>query len=470
MISLPRILLGMLLTGGASAHAAVHVVHPDGTGDFPTIQAALDAATAGDTIELSDGFFTGDGNRDLDFGGKVLTLRGESGNADVCVLNCQGTSSDTHRGFHFRSGEGPGSIIADLTVWSGWGHYDEFTISRAGAVFCEDASPTITRCAFVENRADFGGAIVIHGGAAPLIEDCRFILNSATYEAGAICSRDSVAVEIDGCTFTDNAANIRAGAFLADDFGTPHVIDCTFVRNTAPNGGAAYICGEAEGLFERCTFVSNGANPDANSGAGLFCACHGLAVMDACIIAFSPAGSAVGQLSGGEIELACTDIFGNAHGDWVAYIADQYGVDGNFAADPLFCAAASDVYTLDTTSPCLPGRHPFGSECGLIGAHPVGCPANGVPERPGAALCGTWYPNPMLAGAQTRLALPGAERGVVAIYDAQGRLCRTLVLGSAESVTWDGADDGGRLLPAGIYFSRSARGRGDQVRTIQLLR
>lgn len=460
------LIIGLLGLGSCSAHATVFVVHADGSGDFPTIQAALDAALPGDTIELTDGLFTGDGNRDLDFGGKALTLRGQSGNADLCVLHCQASSSDTHRGFHFHSGEGPETEIADLTVWSGFGHYDEFTISRAGGAYCENTSPTMRRCAFVECRADFGGAVVILGRGAPLIEDCRFILNSATYEAGAICCRDSVAVVLDGCTFTENAANIRAGALLSDDFGAPQVIRCTFIRNTAPNGGGAYICGEAESLFDGCSFVSNGADPYVNSGAGLFCACHGLAVMEACIIAFSPAGSAVGQLSGGEIDVACLDIFGNAHGDWVDYIADQYGINGNFSADPLFCEPANDIYTLDTTSPCLPGRHPFGDLCGLIGAHPVGCPANGVPESGARARCGAWLPNPVMAGDETRLTLPDAQRSIVAIYNAQGRRCRTLA--GRAYVTWDGRADDGGTLPAGLYFSRL--GNGAPVRTIQLLR
>lgn len=44
-----------------------YVVSPDGTGAFPTIQEAIDAIPQGSVIELTDGIFTGDGNRDLDF-------------------------------------------------------------------------------------------------------------------------------------------------------------------------------------------------------------------------------------------------------------------------------------------------------------------------------------------------------------------------------------------------------------------
>ena len=43
--------------------ATTYLVNPEGTGDFPTIQAAIDAVVDGDIIELNDGTFTGDGNR-----------------------------------------------------------------------------------------------------------------------------------------------------------------------------------------------------------------------------------------------------------------------------------------------------------------------------------------------------------------------------------------------------------------------
>jgi hypothetical protein len=48
-----------------AAGATTYVVHPDGTGDSPTIQAAIDASSDGDVVELTNGTFTGDGNRDL---------------------------------------------------------------------------------------------------------------------------------------------------------------------------------------------------------------------------------------------------------------------------------------------------------------------------------------------------------------------------------------------------------------------
>ena len=66
----------LLLATAVAATGAVYVVSPDGTGDFPTIQAAINGAADGDIVELTDGTFIGAGNRDIDFLGKAHGLPG----------------------------------------------------------------------------------------------------------------------------------------------------------------------------------------------------------------------------------------------------------------------------------------------------------------------------------------------------------------------------------------------------------
>jgi hypothetical protein len=77
--------------------------------------------------------------------------------------------------------------------------------------------------------------------------------------------------------------------------------------------------------------------------------------------------------------LTCCDVYGNAGGDWVGCIADQYGINGNFSEDPLFCDMSGGDLTLCANSPCLP----TGNSCGvLIGAHDQGCPDCSSPVKP----------------------------------------------------------------------------------------
>jgi hypothetical protein len=66
---------------------------------------------------------------------------------------------------------------------------------------------------------------------------------------------------------------------------------------------------------------------------------------------------------------------------------DQTGINGNISVDPQFCGIWDTVdYRLQSDSPCAPGNHPDGYDCGQIGAKGVGCSTTPVEKRSWGAV------------------------------------------------------------------------------------
>lgn len=54
-------------------------VDDDGPADFSNIQAAIDDSNNGDTVLVAPGTYTGNGNRDISFKGKAITIKAKMG-------------------------------------------------------------------------------------------------------------------------------------------------------------------------------------------------------------------------------------------------------------------------------------------------------------------------------------------------------------------------------------------------------
>lgn len=94
----------------------------------------------------------------------------------------------------------------------------------------------------------------------------------------------------------------------------------------------------------------------------------------------------------------------------------------------------------------------------------------GIPSQ---LVLGAPRPNPSAGAAALAYGLPKAQTVELAIYDAAGRAVRTLARGERAAgyhqVDWDGQDDSGRALPAGVYFVRlDAEGRNLTQRILRV--
>jgi hypothetical protein len=365
MRSLLVLLSGAVLLSAGLCWGGTIYVKPDGTGDAPTIAAAMDSAAVGDTLLLASGTFTGEGNRDVEIPDKNLVIRSETGNADDCVIDFE-----ENLGFRF---EGGSAVIKGVTMTSascailvcpGWAVlrvrdcvFSDCLGPGGGLGICSAGEVRITGCKFLSN---VGGAVNVECGQGFLqvwIDGCTFCGNTDAYFGAAInCTMHEMQVFITKSVFCHNSAGIAGGAIAWDAGSYPEVRRCTFFANSAPAGSAI-------------------------SGVD-YAGCAN------CIIAYGTGGCPIDVVNPlGIAGASCTNIYGNEGGDWVGVIADDLGQNGNFSACPGFCYWEIEPYDLHlcSTSPCLPGNHPDGADCGLIGALGEDCACG-----PSATVPSTW--------------------------------------------------------------------------------
>lgn len=175
------------------------------------------------------------------------------------------------------------------------------------------------------------------------------------------------------------------------------------------------------------------------------------------------------------VDITCTDIHGNEGGDWVFPLEELLGQEGNICEDPLFCDAANGDFSLAEGSPCLPGFNP---DCGVMGAHGLGCsaPAAGPATEILAGGLGlvSNYPNPFNPTTTIHFDLLSAQQTSLTIYRVDGRRVVTLVDGFSpagrQEVVWHGTDEHGRQVPSGIYYTRLEAGKYTRTIPMALIR
>ncbi|MCP4293423.1 MAG: T9SS type A sorting domain-containing protein [bacterium] len=325
------------------AQAAIYMINPDGSGDFPTIQAAINSANDGDIIQLSNGTFTGPGNRDLDTDETNVTIESLNGDPSLCVIDCQGSSADPHYGIEY-SALDASTFLRGITITNGYGS------EHGGALRLWNANIIVENCIFSNNTAwNFGGAVYAVEESSPSFLNCIFQNNSADYYGlgGAVFAQNVSSPVFEGCVFSGNQAHL-GGAIYSEYECTPMVSSSTFWNNSH----------EAAHMSTDCTLTI------AKS-----------------ILAFNE-GYAITGSDNGAANLICSNIFGNPSGNWAGILSGQAGINSNIETHPLLCDPTGGDFSLHSQSPCAPDNSP----CGLMGAMPVGCSGPLLVEADGSGL------------------------------------------------------------------------------------
>lgn len=237
----------ILIMAGLNIVSATNRLVPS---QYSTIQAAVSAAVNGDVIIVADGLYSGAGFQDLDFNGKIITLRSANG-ADRCSIVCSINSSEPHRFALFNSAETAQTIIDGFTIIQAY-------YSNGGAIVCQASSPTIQNCKFIRCRSTSSGGALYLSISRSNIFNCLFEGNEAlSGQGGAVYATDSFPV-ISSCQFSGNFASSTGGAMQFVETSAT-ITNCLFESNTAffSSGGAIVLNQCTNSFIIGCTMVNN---------------------------------------------------------------------------------------------------------------------------------------------------------------------------------------------------------------------
>jgi predicted outer membrane repeat protein len=233
---------------------------------FSTIQALIDAASAGDTILIDPGTYEGSINfqgKDIVVGSLFLTT-GDSSYISQTILDAKQSGSVVR----FENNESSGAVLSGLTLTGG--HAVE-----GGGIFISGASPTLSHLLITGNKAyscevgDYfkaasGGGIYMEGGN-PALSKVMVSQNSSEAEGGGIYM-SSADPSMDLVTVRNNTATDLGGGIYFGNSG-PSLSRVAVIDNEAVNGGGLYLAALSSPNLVN-TVV--GDNTASNEGGGLY--------------------------------------------------------------------------------------------------------------------------------------------------------------------------------------------------------
>jgi parallel beta-helix repeat protein len=324
------------------------------TPGYPTIQPGIDAAANGDTVLVADGTYTGDGNKDLDFKDKAITVISENGPSKT-IIDCENSG----RGFYFGWQESIGQTVSGFTVTNGYA-------LQGGGIYCQNSSPTISNCIIIRNTATaWAGSGIYLYNSDPTISNCIIEENTskAGHGAGIHCWLSSPTIT--NCIISGNSANSGDGGAIYGYGSEPVINGCIIKGNSCSGNGGGIELWNSAATITNCVIANN--YTESGSGGAIHCIySSSSATITNCTITQNSAikgggifcensaspsitNSILWQNSPNAIDISDTASpivsYCDVQGDWPG--------DGNFHGDPLFVNAKNDDFHLSVSSPCM---------------------------------------------------------------------------------------------------------------------
>ncbi len=204
-------------------HNGYVIVDVNGSGHFTTIQEGITNAHDGETVVVVNGTYTGDGNTNLHWSNKHITVQGGNGNnPENCIIDC-GNHNNT-RGFLLTNSQINNSdMICGFTIKRGkLLHNNE----NGAGIYCRyGSSPIIQNCIIEqcgidnyhgEKDTQYGVGIYCEG--TTVIRDCIIRNNGGINIQGGVGIACKGNVLVEGCIISDNYNNMYVENYPSADF------------------------------------------------------------------------------------------------------------------------------------------------------------------------------------------------------------------------------------------------------------
>ncbi len=228
--------------------------------DQPTIQAAINAASTGDTVLVAPGTYF----ENINFLGKAITVKSSGGNKVTIIDGSHANSVVT-----FNTGETRKSVLRGFTIQNG------NTSLEGGGVSIYNASPTVSGNIVQNNTAENGGGGIGVEFSSALVQANTVSNNSQTpgysggVGGGGIEVGGAGAAQIIGNVVQNNNWTVNGGGVTLFDAGTPTL------KNNIIRGNVAYSQGQGGGIwivnYSDTLIVQNLIyNNSAGQGSGIY--------------------------------------------------------------------------------------------------------------------------------------------------------------------------------------------------------
>src|SRR5262245_28450448 len=346
--------------------------------DQPTIQAAINVAANGDSIQVAPGTYI----ENISFLGKAIRVISEQG-PQVTIID--GNSAGTV--VTFNSGEGLQSELSGFTVRNG--KAAQSPALRGGGIRIENSSPTITGNIVINNSAADGGGGISSSFSSPVIQGNTIANNrqiqgfSGGVGGGGVSIVGASSATLIGNVISGNSwSSASGGGITLFAAGTPTIKNNVIANNTAySDGGGIAMFNQSDASIVQNVITGN----SAGIGGGVYwlvpSGARGPFLINNTIACnSSPQGSAVfadgfdvqvqlinniAVASAGQNAIVCgtfdakiptfsfNDVVANSGATYSGSCAVQTGLNGNISADPLFRDVSSADYHLQTGSPAI---------------------------------------------------------------------------------------------------------------------